>query len=117
MLAFVSVSFNLFMHMPLILSLQSLKDLFIFNLDVHKPASTNTNPDGCLLSYFNNYNIPLSSWYMNVYILVHYQPNILLNISHIIMTSLREALPRDQNYADNYSFFDPMVDLLTYSSI
>lgn len=43
---------------------------------------------------------------MNVYILVHYQPNILLNISHIIMTSLRKALPRDQNYADNYSFFE-----------
>ena len=60
-LAFVSVFFNLFMHMPLILSLQRLKDLFIFNLDVHKPASTNTNADGCLLSYFNNYNIPLSS--------------------------------------------------------
>lgn len=44
---------------------------------------------------------------MNVYTLVHYQPNILLNISHIIITSLREALPRDQNYADKYSFFDP----------
>lgn len=40
---------------------------------------------------------------MNDSIFVQYQPNILLNI---IMRSLRQALPWDQNYVDDSYLFD-----------